>query len=282
VVHREARQHPLPAEQSRSGHLLLPRSFSLFLLFPSSSRFDSLPPRFPSISHFQHPLRPPLSLTLSLSPPFSFLHLFVASTPYPSSSCRVAFFSLHLFVASFPSHHSLSAILRHLSVVLTSRSVALSSGIGRIHGTSSSLPTHDSTTLGYASSRYREYLYNLTTTIVDLRVSVYGTFRAGVVRTLRATRRETGSESEHRARSSIDRISGENLFLLSFSVSLSCLSSLDPSCCRHRRARFLGDFFLLRTNDASSRSSSDARFDPAGCYLSTGQPGGPLTRRDRP
>lgn len=84
-------------------------------------------------------------------------------------------------------------------------------------------------------------------------ISMYmcaGLFRAGVVRFLRD---ETGSESEHKieSRARISSFSPLSLF-----------------------ARFAVDvrvsFFLLRTNDASSRSlSKRARFDPIGRYLST-------------
>lgn len=92
---------------------------------------------------------------------------------FPYYSSRPPSFH-RIFVASFSPHHSLTMILHHLSAILTSRSIALRSDVGRVHETPRRCQRTDSTTLNYASShRYYEYLYNLVITTTNIYVCRY-------------------------------------------------------------------------------------------------------------
>jgi len=165
----EACQHPFSAEQSRSGYLLqLPHS-----LFVSSFRFF-----FATFSIF-------LALPTSTSPPrrgflnFSPRVSSSLSYSFPPTILLVAFFSPHLrrvlFSSSFsrcdlpspPRHPVLSPLLRCWTGTRNS----------------SSLLTHDSTILEYASSRSIQPRYYSTNIYTCARL-----FRIGVVRSLRAMR----------------------------------------------------------------------------------------------
>lgn len=251
----ETRQHPLCRTVSiwpslPAPALSLPRRSFTFLPLSSfclSSRhvfrlylsrtFHILPSATPSRPSFSLPRLFVILRYLSFSlflPPFSSLSL----------SFR------RIFVAFFPPRHSPSVMLRHIPVVLTSRhrrpSPPTPDGYTELRRRRW---LHDSTTLDYTSGRYRER--NVCTLPLPLlMISMYVRETPRVVRFLQDRQRE--HRVEH---------SRSNLFLLSFL----------PSSTRARASS--SDFFLLRTNDASSRSPSDARLDPTS-YLSTSQPGG--------
>lgn len=141
-------EHPLFTEQSRSGHLLqLPHS-----LFVSSSRLF-----FATFSIY---LTLPTSTLLPRRGSLNFSPASLLLLPlYPYHSSRRL-----LFTAS--SSHPLLLIIRCDPPSLPrcpNIPFHRSSSRCRTGTRNSSLPTHDSTTLGYASSRYREYyLYSFT------------------------------------------------------------------------------------------------------------------------
>jgi len=155
-----------------------PNSLDLGIFFSSrilssSHRSGSSLPRFPSTSRFQHPPHLPVSLNFS---PASLRH---SLAPFP-----LLFFSSpsfhRIFVASFSLHHSLAVIFHHLSAIPFYRP-SLRCWTGTRN--SSSLLTHDSTILEYASSRYLQPRHYPTNVYTCAKL-----FRVGVVRSLQAMR----------------------------------------------------------------------------------------------
>lgn len=156
----ETCQHPLSAEQSRSGHLLqLPHS-----LFVSSFRFF-----FATFSIY-------LALPTSISPlsTTSLPRLFALSCSYSFSptSLLAAFFSPHLrriLFSSLFSHCDPPSPLRHPNIPFYRPSFRCRTGTRN----SSSLPTH-----GFDYSQLRQqpilriYLYNLVTTTTNICVGI--------------------------------------------------------------------------------------------------------------
>lgn len=247
---------------SRTLSLFLFLSLSIKSSFlPSSScLFDSPSPRFPSTSRFQHPFRLPVTplshflSCISLRRSYAFI-------PFPLVIPLVVFFSPRLRRILFSSSFSPRDPLRHLPAILTSRSTALRTRPGTRNSFVAANTRFDYSRL------HQQPILRVSVPPPRL-ISVYILGSSCRCRS-NLTSYEMKPAARH-ARAPVE--SRAKIFPLLLSL---CLTLFD------RRARFFGDFFLLRTNDASSRSS-DARFDPTGRYLSTDQPGGLLTRRDRP